>query len=90
MKYPEPGPKIPRNKGQFLQDQIDYSLQAGAQMLYIAMFDEIDEGTAIFKIARKVPVAQPRSTFVPLEEGIKSDHYLKIVGKAAKRLKKNQ
>lgn len=90
LKYPEPGPKIPRNKGQFLQDQIDYSLQAGAQMLYIAMFDEIDEGTAIFKIARKVPVAQPRSTFVPLEEGIKSDHYLKIVGKAAKRLKKNQ
>lgn len=88
LKYPEPGPKIPRNKGAFLQEQVDYSLNAGAQMLYIAMFDEIDEGTAIFKIARKVPVGQPHSTFVPLEEGIKSDHYLKIVGKAAKRLKK--
>lgn len=87
LKYPEPGPKIPRNKGAFLQEQIDYSIKAGAKMLYIAMFDEIDEGTAIFKIARKVPVAQPHSTFVPLEDGIKSDHYLKIVGKAAKELK---
>lgn len=90
LKYPHGGPEIPRNKGAFLQDQINYSLKAGAEMLYIAMFDEIDEGTAIFKIASKVPVAQPHSTFVPLEKGIKSDHYLKIVGKAAKNLKKNR
>ena len=54
------------------------------------MFDEIDEGTAIFKTARRVPTATPGSTFVPLDEGIASDHYLKLAGKAAKALKKNR
>jgi len=57
-------------------------------MIYVAMFDEIDEGTAIFKCATKVPVG--KSTFVPIEEGVKSDHYLKLVGKAAKTLRKER
>ena len=56
-------------------------------MLYIAMFDEIDEGTAIFKIARKVPVPAPRSEFVPLDEGVPSDRYLRQVGEVSRRLK---
>ena len=52
------------------------------------MFDEIDEGTAIFKCAQKVPVG--KSTFVPIEEGVESDHYLKLVGEAAKILRKEK
>ena len=51
------------------------------------MFDEIDEGTAIYKIARKVPTAVPGSEFVPLEEGLPSDFYLKMTGEAATKLK---
>lgn len=88
LKYPN-GSKdfIPRNKGRFLQKQIDFDIKAGAKMLYIAMFDELDEGTAIMKCAKRVPVGQTGSSFVPIEEGIGSDHYLKIVGDAAKRLK---
>lgn len=39
----------PRYGGQFLWDQMYFCIKSGAQMLYIAMFDEIDEGTAIFK-----------------------------------------
>ena len=64
------------------------AIRAGAEMIYVAMFDEIDEGTAIFKCAKKVPVG--KSTFVPLEEGVESDHYLKLVGEAAKILRKEK
>ena len=79
--------QIPRNGGRFFKQQLDFCLDSGAKMLYIAMFDEIDEGTAIFKIARKVPVAAPGSTFVPLEDGVPSDRYLTLAGEAAARLK---
>lgn len=64
------------------------AIRAGAEMIYVAMFDEIDEGTAIFKCAQKVPVG--KSTFVPIEEGVESDHYLKLVGEAAKILRKEK
>ena len=89
MHYPREATHIPRHAGSFFRMQLDYCLESGAEMLYIAMFDEIDEGTAIFKTARRVPTATPGSTFVPLDEGIGSDHYLKLAGRAAKRLKKN-
>ena len=52
------------------------------------MFDEIDEGTAIFKCAKKVPVGE--SLFVPLEEEVESDHYLKLVGEAGKVLRRKR
>jgi hypothetical protein len=42
------------------------AIRAGAEMIYVAMFDEIDEGTAIFKCAKEVPTG--KSTFVPIEE----------------------
>ena len=54
-------------------------------MIYVAMFDEIDEGTAIFKCAHQVPVGS--SVFVHIEEGIDSDYYLWLVGQAGKMLK---
>lgn len=84
------GLQIPRSGGRFFSSQLDFCLGAGARMLYIAMFDEIDEGTAIFKIAREVPVPAPRSEFVPLEEGVPSDRYLRLAGDAARRLKEER
>lgn len=76
---------IPRNRGSFLWTQMSGAIEVGAEMLYIAMFDEIDEGTAIFKCAVKVPSGD--SPFVSIEEGLESDHYLKLVGEASKMLK---
>lgn len=43
-----------RHGGDFLWKQAYYDIAvAGVEMIYIAMFDEIDEGTAIFKTLRK-------------------------------------
>lgn len=58
-------PIFPRFGGQFLWDQAYHCIKSGAQMLYIAMFDEIDEGTAIFKCLNKkdVPANIPLSDY---------------------------
>lgn len=83
-----PSSLIPRNGGRFFKAQLDFCIEAGAEMIYIAMFDEIDEGTAIFKLAKKTPVSQPGSKFVPLDDDVEPDTYLKLAGQAALRLKR--
>jgi hypothetical protein len=54
-------------------------------MLYVAMFDEMDEGTAIFKCSNDVPVGQV-SKFVTYD-GLPSDFYLKLVGAGTRMLR---
>lgn len=76
---------IPRNRGSFYWKQLAGHINQGARMLYLAMFDEIDEGTAIFKCATEVPVGP--SYFLPLDADLGSDFYLKLAGRAAKALK---
>jgi len=85
LKDNEISDKIPRNKGEFFWKQIAGAMESGAEMIYIAMFDEIDEGTAIFKCAHTVPVGI--SIFVPYEEEVPSDHYLWLSGMAGKMLR---
>ena len=46
---------------------------AGNKSAYIAMFDEIDEGTAIFKCTNDPPIGN--SEFQTYE-GLPTDHYL--------------
>lgn len=77
---------IPRNGGSFYWKQLMGALDAGANMIYVAMFDEIDEATAIFKIDQEPPVG--KSVFVNFEEGLPSDHYLFLTKEAAAILKK--
>jgi hypothetical protein len=69
--------EIPRLGGQFLWSQAAASRKAGAEMLYVAMFDELDEGTAIFKCTNDPPVGD--SQFLDFE-GLPSDHYLWVTG----------
>jgi glycoprotein endo-alpha-1,2-mannosidase len=85
MKDNEISDKVPRNKGEFFWKQIAGAIESGAEMLYVAMFDEIDEGTAIMKCAHEVPVG--KSIFVPLEIEVPSDHYLWLTGMAGKMLR---
>lgn len=69
---------IPRQGGNFLWTQAVAQHRAGADMLYVAMFDEIDEGTAIFKCSNDPPVGiTPFLTF----EGLPPDHYLWLTGR---------
>lgn len=83
-----PSSTIPRNSGSFFWKQLSGAAAQGAQMIYVAMFDEIDEGTAIFKVAHRVPVGD--SKFIPTDDDIPSDHYLWLTGQAAQMLKENK
>jgi hypothetical protein len=76
--------EIPRLKGRFLWKQYVEARRVGATMLYQAMFDEMDEGTAIFKCSNDPPVG--KSSFVTYE-GLPSDHYLWLTGQAGKLLR---
>lgn len=51
-------------------------------MVDVAMFDEVDEGTAVFKCANDVPVGE-KSQFVTYD-GLPGDFYLKMVGEGTK------
>lgn len=76
--------QIPRKEGDFLWNQIATAKLAGARMLYVAMFDEIDEGTAIFKCLKEdnLPV-NGDGQFVGIESNIESDYYLWLTGQGA-------
>jgi hypothetical protein len=73
---------IPRLQGRFFWSQVVAAKRAGADMLYVAMFDEVDEGTAIFKVTNNPPVGDG-VRFVTYE-GLPSDHYLRLTGLAGK------
>ena len=77
--------QIPRAGGLFLWSQFRDAKQANVSMVYVAMFDEVDEGTAIFKCVNDVPVGQ-KSKFVTWE-GLPSDFYLKMVGAGTKLIR---
>ena len=77
---------IPRRGGRFLWEQFHELSKLAADCVYVAMFDEVDEGTAIFKVATTPPAP---GHFVGLE-GLPSDWYLRLVGEAASRLRQKQ
>jgi hypothetical protein len=84
MRRDAPFDQIPRRRGEFLWSQFLGAKRAGADMLYVAMFDELDEGTAIFKCTNNPPTGESR--FVNLD-GLPSDHYLWLTGEAGKMLR---
>lgn len=76
--------QIPRRKGEFLWAQYAAARDAGAVMVYQAMFDELDEGTAIFKCTDTPPVGASRFL---TNEGLQSDHYLWLTGMGGKLIR---
>lgn len=57
-KGKDPLNQIPRLKGEFLWRQFFNVIRAGSKSIYLAMFDEMDEGTCIFKVANDPPVGK--------------------------------
>jgi len=77
---------ISRQQGRFLWEQVKIARAAGVRYLFQAMFDEVNEGTNIFKVTDDVPVGGKWLTY----EGLGSDFYLKMVGKATLCIKDGQ
>jgi len=77
--------QIPRLKGDFLWRQFYNTISSDVKTIYVAMFDEMDEATCIFKIDNNPPVGE--SKFLTYE-GLPSDYYLWQTGQAAKMLRK--
>jgi len=84
MKPEAPFDQIPRLQGEFLWFQFVAAKTAGATMIYVAMFDEVDEGTAIFKCTNELPIGPTR--FLDFE-GLPGDHYLWLTGQGANLLR---
>jgi len=74
--------QIPRLGGRFLWSQAVAARAAGAKTLYVAMFDEIDECTAIMKCGGPRPVGN----FLDLSD-VPTDHYLWLSGQAGRMLR---
>jgi hypothetical protein len=75
--------RIPRNRGEFLWRQAYNAKIAGATVLKIAMFDEVNEGTAIFKVASKRSDAPDQGFWLTLDADgadLPSDWYLRLAG----------
>ena len=77
--------QIPRNNGKFFWSQAVASKQVGVDMVYIAMFDEVDEATSIFKVSNNPPIGKvPFLTY----KGNPSDHYLWLTSQIKTMLNK--
>jgi hypothetical protein len=74
---------IPRRKGEFYWRQFAIFRELGVRTVFVGMFDEVDEGTAIYKVAEKVPVGKHFATY----EGLPSDWYLRLTGAATKMIR---
>ena len=81
---------IPRRGGRFFSHQVERALGTGSTMLYGAMFDEVDEGTAMFKLAPthgSAPTGVPIVTLDTDGEQLPSDWYLQLARDAQRRLR---
>lgn len=80
----------PRNGGRFFWQQVHNAISAGATMIFIAMFDEVDEGTAMFKLAPTAAELPVGAQLVPLDidgYAVPSDWYLQLAREAGRMLR---
>jgi hypothetical protein len=82
--------EIPRQCGKFYWNQAYNAIEAGAPMIFVAMFDEVDEGTAMFKLAETPDNLPAGANLLPLNiDGceLPSDWYLRLGGETGKMLR---
>ena len=90
LKDGAPFNQIPRRGGRFYWRQVQDAVGRGCTMLYGAMFDEVDEGTALFKVAATAQQAPAEAPFVTLDadhEAVPSDWYLRLAGETQRVLR---
>jgi hypothetical protein len=84
LRRAEPGKTmIPRRKGEFYWRQFVRFRELGIRTVFVGMFDEVDEGTAIYKVASQTPVGKYFVTY----DGLPSDWYLKLTGAATQMIR---
>lgn len=80
----------PRRGGRFYWRQVYNAVSIGVPMIYNAMFDEVDEDTAMYKIA-ETKFDQPKGAdLVSMDadgEKLPSDWYLRLAGSATQMLR---
>jgi Bacterial Ig domain len=84
--------QIPRNAGTFYWRQAYNAKLSGCTMIYGAMFDEVDEGTAMYKLAPTTNEIPAQGSWVPLNidgTSLPSDWYLRLANEASKMLRGN-
>lgn len=74
---------VPRRGGRFYWEQFQELARLKVDSAYIAMFDEVDEGTAIFKLS---PTPPTQARFVGTE-GLPADWYLRLTAEGVKTLR---
>ncbi len=82
--------QIPRRGGNFYWRQAYNAVRSGCTMVYGAMFDEVDEGTAMYKLAPTAAQLPAQGAFVPLNVdgyNLNSDWYLRLAEQAARMLR---
>lgn len=75
---------IPRCKGEFYWRQFAIFRQLGIRSVFVGMFDEVNEGTAIYKVANETPVGKYFVTY----DGLPSDWYLRLTGAATQMIRR--
>ncbi|MDR3617969.1 MAG: glycoside hydrolase family 71/99-like protein [Paludisphaera borealis] len=84
MRRTTPGKTmIPRRKGEFYWRQFAIFRELGVRNVFVGMFDEVDEGTAIYKVSNQIPEGKYFATY----DGLPSDFYLKLTGAATKMIR---
>jgi hypothetical protein len=79
-----PFDEIPRAGGRFMWAQASAAVRSGAGTIYLAMFDEMDEGTCLFKVDPKPP--EGKSRFLSYGD-VAPDHYLWLSGRVGALLR---
>ena len=77
---------MPRFCGAFYWQQVVNVLRAGSKQVFIAMFDEVDEGTSMYKMVPTQADLPTDSLLIPLDfDGctLNSDFYLRLAGATA-------
>ena len=82
--------RILRDCGNFYSHLAHAEIKTGTTMLYTAMFDEVNEGTAIFKVAAvesEIPVGAKLVKLNDNHCNVATDTYLKLAGSITRLLR---